>query len=145
MIHQTQCKFCHKPIGVEVDDDYAGLGDPFKLLPLASCNRCSDLRVERRNLELRLERCCSLVSMTGLDEAKRRETLKGVLGTLSRKYAEMISRWHNHEGSLWDESIVSQLMDNPAHWGNTISHMWRSFGQWKHRQVQQPALPYKDA
>ena len=142
-LHSTSCKFCHRPITVEIDDDYASLGDPFKIIPLASCDHCADLRVERRGLEFRLARASSIVSLLPVGEAKKREAMRAILERLTRAYAKLIARWHRMDGELWEPGIVDQIMDNPLKWGNTIGHMWRAFKDWQRSQAQ-ASLPYKE-
>lgn len=134
MMHGTTCKFCNQPITVEIDDGYAAMGDPFKLLKLAACNRCADLREEKRMLEAKFKRACSLLSAVPVGDPKRRETMRNVLEVLTKKYAEMIARWNGMDGSLWEEAILNTLMERPDRWASIIGKMWGAFREWKRQQ-----------
>ena len=143
MTRASQCKFCKAPISVQMPDDDNDLRALFErvLLPMACCNRCADLRVERRILESRLQRCCTLIRMLGPGMSKERETLRAVLTRQTKKYAELIARWHRLDGSLWEEAIVETIMEKPAEWGNILSQMWKTFHQWKRQKDAQPEMP----
>ncbi|MGC1452938.1 MAG: hypothetical protein WA830_23150 [Candidatus Sulfotelmatobacter sp.] len=128
MKHATHCKFCHKPITVSIDDDYAALGDPLKLLPLAACNRCADLRVLRRTLEKKVAILCGrLIFSSGKLDASALSKAKTGLAHWTREYARMIARWHSLEGLCWDEAIVEQLMEKPDTWGDALGRLWTMF------------------
>jgi hypothetical protein len=129
MNHATNCKFCKRPITVEIDDSYAGLGDPYKILPLAACNRCADLRVERRRLEERVQRVCNnLIFSAGSSSALKTST-RTILTKLTKSYASLIARWHEMDGMSWDEEVVNQIMDHPENWGEVLGRLWRMFKQ----------------
>lgn len=133
MRHATTCKFCKNPITVTIDDDYAELGDPLKLLGLAACNTCADLRVERRGLERKIAFACNQVLRAGkMDDDERAEHAKG-LSELLQEYAKMIARWHGKEGSCWDEAIVDAILSNPIKWGEVLGRLWTMYRQWESR------------
>lgn len=130
MKHATHCQFCKMPITVEADDSYAALGDPFKLLPLAACNQCADLRVSRRRIEAKVRFLSRVIQMAGNNATdtllkSSRETLT----KLTQDYAKMIARWNKLEGMAWDEECVNQIMDHPERWGDILSQLWKTFRQ----------------
>lgn len=139
MKHATNCKFCQRPITVEIDDTYAGLGDPFKILSFATCNRCSDLRVERRRLEYHLRRVCSGLEILKSAKVVIPDKARANLVAITRQYAEMVSRWNNMKGMLWEEAIVDALLQDPHHWGDIIGRLWRMHKDWRQHEAQQPA------
>jgi hypothetical protein len=134
MNHGINCKFCQKPISIEVDDDYAALGDPNGLLPLACCNPCADIRNDRRRIETAIARVCAAVSSLSRSEEREREIARGALVKLTKAYAEMIARWHHVSGGAWDEEGVSLLMDKPRHWPQIIGIYWQMFREWQHQR-----------
>ena len=137
MRHACTCKFCQTPITVSVDDDYAKLGDPYKILKLATCNFCADIRVERRRLDERIARCCRNLSLLPEGESKARDKLKLAMEKLTKHYAELVCRWHHAQGSMWEEEILNSILDKPLEWPHIIGRLWTMFRQW--RDSQQPS------
>lgn len=132
MKHATNCKFCKKPITIEIDDEYSKLGDPLKIIGLAACNRCADLRVEKRNLEAKIRFTCMMraASLKKPSETQDQKA-RGVLESLTKKYANMIARWHHKDGMAWDEECVNLLMEKPAQWGIIIGELWKLYNDWE--------------
>lgn len=134
MRHATTCKFCHNPITIEVDAEYAELGDPLKLLPLAACNQCADLRVERRFLEDRIRKAAMIFAAIRKPGDEAKQVARVNFTSLCTRYARMIARWHRVEGMSWDQAIVDQMMERPEQWPDTLSQMWKMFSQWREQQ-----------
>lgn len=128
MKHATNCKFCKRPITVEVEDAYAELGDPFKLIQLLCCDHCADLRIERRKLERDIKNKCVGMFQVGPKKAKLKEKEnREFLKYTTQKYAELIARWHEKEGMAWDDAIVDTLIENPERWSTVLASMWVHF------------------
>ena len=134
MKHATHCKFCQKPITLTIDDSYAELGDPLKLIGLAACNDCADVRVERRKLEAKIWLACEVVIRAGKMEGEERARHSEKLTKLTQDYAKMIARWHKKEGMVWDEALVDTIMEHPNQWGEFLSKLWAMFRQWQAAQ-----------
>ena len=126
MNHATTCKFCNRPITVEIDDTYSELGDSLKLLPMASCNRCADLRVERRMIE-------DAVKSTAMRLHRSDRTTETINQSrdsfikLTQKYANLIARWNGMDGGAWDIEGVELLLDKPDHWSKILGEFWKMF------------------
>jgi hypothetical protein len=144
MQQKAICKFCHRPGAVIIDDGYAELGDPYKIIPLYCCDRCADLRVERRNLEARIGKGCSLAALLPEGQSKQREAIRSILERLTKAYARMVARWNHMDGELWESALVEQMMEKPNQWGQTLGQLWRMPRQLQREQAQE-SLPYKDA
>lgn len=131
MKHATTCKFCHIPITLEIDDEYAALGDPYKLLRLACCNRCSDVRERKRILEDKIRK--SAMALTSIRKPSQEvlETNRKNLNRLYRQYAENIARWHNCDGMAWDDAVTDFVMEHPGKWAEALSRLWQMFKQWQ--------------
>lgn len=135
MIQAARCKFCRKPLVLHVDDAYAEHGDIFKLMKLAACDHCADLRLNRRLLESRLQRICALLCNCRANQREEKSaTVRDVLTRLTQDYAKLVAAWHNMSGMAWDEEMVNLLIEKPDKWAAIISHYWRTF-----RQFHQPA------
>lgn len=131
MKHSTHCKFCKMPITVEIDDDYAALGDPYKLVEKASCNACADVRVLRRVLEDRISRLATVyVSMLKPSEAFKASTRKSMTKLLE-SYARMIARHHRCDGMAFDEECVNVVMEHPSKWAEVLTGLWRMYRDWE--------------
>jgi hypothetical protein len=130
MNHATNCKFCRQPIVIQVDDDYAALGDPNNLLRLATCNRCADQRTRRRALEESIKAVCLTVQFaTAKGQAAAVATARPLLEALTRKYAVLVADWHNMSGYLWDEEFVNLLIEKPDKLWAILNNYWRTFRQ----------------
>lgn len=120
----TKCKFCGRPIEIWVDDAYARMGDPFKLVKLAACNRCSDLKVEKRLLDSRLNWAISRLQLAG-DEKAASDRYRGIVSGLMHKYWDLICRWTSIRNTEFDEGIVEMVLSNPSKCARMVSEMWR--------------------
>lgn len=128
MNHQTTCKFCKKPITVQVDDAYAELGDVFKLLTLACCNRCADLRVKRRNLEDGIKKIVNpLIAKFGNASVEESNMARAALVTLTKKYTAMVADWLHSTTPWWDVTIVDSIMEKPDKWTLFIEQCWKMY------------------
>lgn len=128
MKHATHCKFCKIPITVEIDDGYEKHGDPYKLLPMACCNECADVRVLRRSITRKIQFTCRILQMAGTNATDEMiSKSRKALTSLTQAYAKMISRWNKTEGMAWDEEIVNQLIEQPDQWGVIITQMWKMY------------------
>ena len=121
----TTCKFCHQPITTQISEDY--VGDPHKILPLSACNRCADMRVEKRQIESRIKFTCMMRAFGPKFHADGQESkTHTTLTTHARAYCELLARWHNLD-EMWDPEIVRNLMDTPAGWPAHLGHVWTMF------------------
>lgn len=134
MRHALNCKFCKKPISVEVDDDYAKLGDPYKILPLGCCNRCADLRERRRVLADKVRRTANAFGVLHKPSKAAVEDARMVLSNLCHKYAKLIAEWHGQEGECWDDTVVDAILETPNCWGEVLGRLWTMYRQWAKEQ-----------
>lgn len=132
MNHATNCQFCKRPITLEIDDSYAELGDIHKLIPMAACNRCADLRVERRTLEAKIKHVCMMRAFSKRKPSdEENEKATKVLTKLTQDYANMVARWHERQGMAWDEECVALLLEKPQQWFDILGNLWRMYRQWE--------------
>lgn len=123
----TTCKFCRKPITISISDSYDYLADPHKLIPLAACNQCADLRVERRSIESKVKFICKMRQLDNNRAIKGADRDRVALEKLLKQYANMIARWHFMQGMTWDDAALDLIMDKPAHWFDILGTLWRIF------------------
>lgn len=130
MNHACNCKFCGKNLVVIVDDTYAELGDPFKLLRFAACNRCADIRERKRKLEESIRKVCIGVQRSSSKDLKAEMSFAMTqLEPLTRKYAVLVADWHNKSGYMWEESFPSLLIEKPDRVNDILAQYWKSFKQ----------------
>lgn len=130
----TNCKFCKAPITLEIDDSYDPVSDPNKLIPLAACNPCADIRVRRRILETKIGKACRALQLLSPGDKEDREELSKILEKLTQGYAKMICKWHGYEGMVWEECCVAEIVSKPDHWGEALGRMWQAFHHWRKQQ-----------
>jgi hypothetical protein len=119
---------------VEVDDEYAALGDPYKLLRFGSCNLCADLREERRGIYERIARCLTWLQVAG-DSKIVRESCSGLLVIHTKRLTKLIAKWYAVPNLPWEECLVEQIMSNPAKASVVFGFMWKTG-----REFQKPLL-----
>lgn len=124
MTHGLNCKFCQKPISVEVDDDYAALGDPYKILHLACCNFCGEVREERRKIYDKLKRALTWLEVAG-DSKTVRDNSAELLTILTKRLMRLIGKWYAVPDLIWEEAIVDQIMAGPKKAHVVLASMWR--------------------
>lgn len=134
MRHATTCKFCRKPITLEIDDAYAELGDPYKLLSLAACNECADVRELRRLLEDRVRKLAMTVAAMHHPKPEEIASVRKNLLVLCEKYSRMIARWHRMEGMAFDAAVVDDILNRPDQWPVALRGLWGMFRIWKREQ-----------
>lgn len=136
----AKCKFCGRELQLEIADTYAAVYSERKLVTLAACNQCADLRVARRHLEESLERLkifilrrCIAQAEAGLFTQKKlvhdfsNEELKEIrlnLRKVMTEYLAFIGMWKQEKAQPFSESIVDALLDRPGHWDRTIRRLW---------------------
>lgn len=130
MKHPTSCKFCKKSIVLEIDDSYDVLGDPRKIIPLAACNRCADLRVRRRNLEDAANKVAMrLVQAGDKVSSELSANSREAFTKITKKYTILIADWVNSTAPFWDQTIVELLMEKPDRWPTILQQCWKLYKQ----------------
>lgn len=123
MIIKGECKFCKRPLELKVDDDYAATGDPFKLVRLASCNRCADLRTRQRRIEKSIETLSGSLLCHPSNE-ERVTTREGLCRT-TKSLLKIACEWYHAEGVAWEEAIVDQIMTHPEKLSVVTARIWQ--------------------
>lgn len=128
MKHPTTCKFCKKEIVLEIDDAYAELGDRHKIIPMAACNRCADLRVRKRNLENAIKDIAmALVQLKSKASPDTLAISRDGFTRLTKKYTSMIADWVHSTSPWWDSTIVESLMEHPDKWPDILQQCWKMY------------------
>jgi hypothetical protein len=123
-IIDAACQFCHVPLRLEIDDDYAAIGDPYKLLPRACCDRCARLRTRKRTLTEHLSACCTqLLACPARDKAEVVKSLAPGLRALLQAYVGLMEDWRHGEAGEWDEAILQAVIDSPGQCGDVLKRI----------------------
>lgn len=118
--HPCHCKLCGRPITVSIDETYYELGDHLKLIPMATCNRCADIRVGIRNSETIVERVCRRLDEKSIKEEAAAKVLTSVL----KNYTNFLSS-SMRQSCVFDETVVSVLMKAPREWATILTRYRR--------------------
>ena len=127
MNHATNCKFCKCPITLEIDNEYEPLKDPQGIIPLASCNRCADLRVRKRKIEEVIKRACAAMAANPQMAETQRTANRETLISTTKAYTRLIADWIQSRTPFWSEDCVDLLMDKPAHWPSVLGQLWKMY------------------
>jgi hypothetical protein len=119
MKHATTCKFCRKPLVLEIDDAYLELGDPLKIIPLAACDPCADVRNKISSIEMNIGKLCIALCRNPSDDQIGRAR-KG-LDTLCNQYAMAIAEVNHAEQYLADPEFAKWLAEKPGQWTQILS------------------------
>lgn len=113
-----KCQICGTGLLLKIADDYPG-GDPMKLVSMATCNRCYDLRDRRIKIEGNIKRICHRLSLGKLDDGEKGRLLE-MLKVLARKFsiwcADMLRRQHAANVGY----LETVLIDHPEHWYRSL-------------------------
>jgi hypothetical protein len=113
--HPAKCKICGCKLVLKLASNYPPEKDPMKLIPLATCNRCFDLREQRIRLETTFKRLCHDLQFGKLDGDKRARTLELVNKTcsaFSKWCASLLRRQHAANVGY----LFSAIKDQPERW-----------------------------
>lgn len=117
---KSQCKFCHKPLVLKCDAEYGDMGDPYRLVRLAACDNCADLRVRQRNIIEGLKHAIFLMAY-GYDEKLKEASRK-----LLKAYLRLVSDWLHIDPVLdWDEAILDDFLVKKDKLGAVLNMMWQ--------------------
>ena len=142
---QATCKFCKRNLILIIDEAYPAQLDPYRLISLAACDHCADLRVTRRRLEARLQKICSNLAACPVTKlAERGQEVKDTLTKLTKEYASMIAKFNGMSGMMWDEEFVNLLLEKPGQWADILTRCWRMFKDYANRPKPETPPPYAD-
>lgn len=124
----AKCRFCGKNLTLEIAPDYDEERSPVKLIKLAACNRCADLRQERRHLEDTIRTICSRTTQLGQTKITDSNSQKAVK-TVCEAYTKLVARWYGFDGSAWDDAFPDAIISAPDQWQRAVSNYWKVFRQ----------------
>ncbi len=125
---EAKCKFCGKSLVLEIDDDYAALGDPFKLMQLASCNRCGDFREKRRKLMEQIKFNCMMLLGGGIKKEALPKTREILVGQIQR-YMRLLAEFKDQNVPDWDSALIDDIMEKPGNYALILGQVPKMFQQ----------------
>lgn len=127
----AKCKMCGKPLTLECDDSYQADHDPFKLIPLATCNRCADYRIERRAITFYIKRLCEQLIFRYYTkiESKDLELIKNALRDLLKKYMRCMAYYRLMPVPEWEEAILDDMIAKPRLFCDVLAQIPGMFKQ----------------
>lgn len=122
---KAKCKFCGRELTLQIDTEYHKVGDRYRLIELAACNHCADLRVRRRNLGTEAGHLARLLDAAGADK-ERRDALTGRLESLSKRWLRLACDWFRAELS-WEPEMVGGVRDSKT-LNESLGRQWAMAG-----------------
>lgn len=110
----TKCKICKKDLVVQVDNEYFGQID--RLLEMATCNRCFDLREKHLKSTANIEAGCNFLVQHPEASEKELEKAKKHLEYWTKQYADAIRQFNHSDKVVWSADFAQVLMDKPDQW-----------------------------
>ena len=142
---ETKCKFCHRPIVMEVDQ--AGFENPAinaKLwLTQVSCNSCANYYCKRKTIGEGIISACVILANArrlGADQ-KIESAICEKLTSLTKKLAEHVCGFHRLE-TQWDADMVDTLMRSPEK-SSTVLNIYIRGVRIIREQMSQPSVTIK--
>lgn len=121
---KAKCKFCKKELTLSIDDSYDGIGDPMKLLPMATCNTCADLKERQRRIVDRLGTVAAQIiadsKNTKISELRTRLDLN------LKDYLRFVAEWLRVPYVEYDEVLTDEAMAKPQDLSRVIDRMWQT-------------------
>lgn len=127
---QTNCPMCGKVMFLEMDPDYAKLGDPYTLENLAKrvhCKHCAKFLNSRSRLKERIAYYCFL--LRGLQDEQIRDARLKMLRDLLEVLLRVFNGFYRpppDEPVPFDEMILDILRENPEKYAEVLNRMEQS-------------------
>jgi len=127
MIQAAHCQFCSKELLLQIDDDYAAIGDSLGLLKLATCDRCTRLAESKRDLRNKIQRTAAgllWMRASGITE-EQTEKIRAILGHMIRKWISLSAEWRQSvTEATFDPVMIEQIMEAPADVNYILRKIW---------------------
>jgi hypothetical protein len=136
------CKVCRREITLDIDDTYGQYGDPHNIVPLATCNRCADLRDRRNRIYDAIYRAC--LDLLQRPNEDQRGKIAVRLTTATHRYARLLNEYHPGQVIVWTEAWPERLMEHPKQWRQILRDL--RYAPIARAEALEPArVPYGDA
>lgn len=115
------CRICKREHGVQVDEDCPQAWID-TLIPLLTCNRCHDHKVQTSDLTEKIGRAVSLfVQSKGRSDAKEvHAKIHDALCNLTRQYSQVLASFYLSTAMIWDVEFVNIILEKPEQWFNAL-------------------------
>jgi hypothetical protein len=113
--HVGRCKICKCELRLQIADGYDAEHDPSKLIRMATCDRCFDLRARQIRLEDAIKVVCHNlvhVAMSGDGKFRAKELLLKLTQRFSQWCADMLNRQH----AANSVSLAEKILTHPPGW-----------------------------
>ncbi len=136
-IVEAPCKFCKKPLHLEVDEAFLEMrpdltlsagGKVVSLLNLSACNRCADYQSARIRVVGAIKKKCLPIIGCKL-KPEMVEKYREWFTLMVKRYMRITADFLDVQMPDWDDEIVSQILDQPGNYGVVLSQVYRTFKQ----------------
>jgi len=107
-ILNAKCRYCNKPLELEVDPAGYSMFTPEVLQAMAACNRCSDFKEAQRRM---LNRADVLASALATGNADTKAKAKMALVKLGKQWVVVLCQLYHLE-NMWSDEIEDMLLSN---------------------------------
>ena len=137
--HPGKCKFCGYVLQLEIDDD-CPVQKVNSWKAMAACNRCADFRMACMKLGDAAKFVLGKLhdSVGTKKESDVRQRTQDRLVEITKRLMRVVCEHHKVE-CYWEDSIVSELMDNPHQIRLIFNHMIRQVSEYAKRTPPQPS------
>ncbi len=114
MIREAKCKFCQKPLRLEIDERCPRADAEF-WITLAACNRCADYQNAVARLAESMASICRalLISRAGnTPKPEVQERYRTLLVDKTKHYAKAVCD-HFHKMTVWEPDFAQMIFDKP--------------------------------
>lgn len=101
---------------LQVDESYAEQADPDKLIPMATCNSCYDLRRRLGKMEDAIKALCHALAANTIERETAVLGLKFLAGKFSSYCADTLHRRHLADAG----ALADLLIDEPRNWWRAL-------------------------
>ena len=140
----AKCKFCQKPLSLEVDEEFMLLGNPDppkpgrrrvalpvefsleKLLAVACCNRCGDHKVANRELAKKIKRVCLAFDAVRNPSKASKDRFQGIIEALTKQYVRLVGDYLGLPDLAWEADMADMIVDSPDNYGHVLRAIWKT-------------------
>ncbi len=120
-LYLGKCRICRAELRLEIDEDYDASHDPNKLIPMATCNRCFDLRRRQMRMEEHIKMLCHFLATSDPNDAKRGQVVEAV-NRVAKRFSIWCSDVLNRQHAESVEVLTSELISSPKGWWLHLRH-----------------------
>jgi len=113
--HVGKCKICKREVRLEIADGYDAEHDPSKLIRMATCNPCFDLRKRVMKIEDAIKSVCHSLVWVKMGDAQKDRT-KDLLRKLVRQFSQWCADTLHRQHTANAGALGDRILAKPTNW-----------------------------